>query len=101
MIDIRNTYKPSVLEAWLKETREAGFYVSAELVSLHNDPQLGTDLVLGFRFAETPRALSARRQSPIYIKNSEIKTTCLSNVTSGKLSVIKKAGRKKNAYPKE
>ncbi|MCT3316928.1 hypothetical protein [Lacticaseibacillus paracasei] len=58
MIDIRNTYKPSVLEAWLKETREAGFYVSAELVSLHNDPQLGTDLVLGFRFAETPRALS-------------------------------------------
>lgn len=24
MIDIRNTYKPNVLEAWIKETREAG-----------------------------------------------------------------------------
>lgn len=34
MIDIRNTYKPNVLEAWIKETREAGNYVSAELVQL-------------------------------------------------------------------
>ncbi|EPC83030.1 hypothetical protein Lpp126_04618, partial [Lacticaseibacillus paracasei subsp. paracasei Lpp126] len=37
MIDIRNTYKPNVLEAWIKETREAGNYVSAELVQLHDD----------------------------------------------------------------
>lgn len=58
MIDIRNTYKPNVLEAWIKETREAGNYVSAELVQLHDDPQLGNALVLGFRFAKTPRALA-------------------------------------------
>lgn len=57
MIDIRNTYKPNVLEAWIKETREAGNYVSAELVQLHDDPQLGNALVLGFHFAKTPRAL--------------------------------------------
>ena len=59
MIDIRNTSKPNVLEAWIKETREAGNYVSAELVQLHHDPQLGNALVLGFRFAKTPRALAA------------------------------------------
>ena len=58
MIDIRNTYKPNVLEAWIKETREAGNYVSAELIQLHDDPQLGNALVLGFRFAKTPRALA-------------------------------------------
>ncbi|EPC80826.1 hypothetical protein Lpp124_17231 [Lacticaseibacillus paracasei subsp. paracasei CNCM I-4649] len=54
MIDIRNTYKPNVLEAWIKEMREAGNYVSAELVQLHDDPRLGNALVLGFRFAKTP-----------------------------------------------
>ena len=58
MIDIRNTYKPNVLEAWIKETREACNYVSAELVQLHDDPRLGNALVLGFRFAKTPRALA-------------------------------------------
>lgn len=58
MIDIRNTYKPNVLEAWIKETREAGNYVSAELVQLHDDPQLGNAFVLGFRFAKTPRVLA-------------------------------------------
>ncbi|EPC51598.1 hypothetical protein [Lacticaseibacillus paracasei] len=58
MTDIRNTYKPNVLEAWIKETREAGNYVSTELVQLHDDPRLGNALVLGFRFAKTPRALA-------------------------------------------
>ena len=48
MTDIRNTYKPNVLEAWIKETREAGNYVSTGLVQLHDDPRLAMLLYLAF-----------------------------------------------------
>lgn len=71
MIDIRNTYKPSVLEAWLKETREAGFYVSAELVSLHNDPQWGDELILAIRYSENESDVVEQEPNFIFTRRKD------------------------------